>query len=1416
MREEDIFHEALARRIPEERAAYLDKACAGQPGLRAALEALLRAAAQGSDFLHPAPRPRAETSDDRPPAAIAPPGPELTGPFVKSSADGPGSALSDLRRILGALRPVLLHDAEGEGAHVVRLQSDAMPLPEQAGDRYQLSGEIARGGMGAVLRGRDVDLGRDLAVKVLLEKYADRPEVARRFIEEAQIGGQLQHPGVVPVYDIGRFGERPFFTMKLVKGQTLAALLGGRADPSADRPRFLTIALQVAQTLAYAHAKGVIHRDLKPANIMVGAFGEVQVMDWGLAKVLAEGGVTDEEKASRQHQPTDGTQIRTARRGGSAGSVGTDTQAGTLLGTPAYMAPEQANGNVAQLDRRADVFGLGAILCEILTGKPPFVGRSFEEVRRKACNCDLAEAVARLEGCGADQELIVLTKACLAAEASDRPQDAQAVAARLTAYLDGVQERLRQAELAEAEARAKALEERKRRRVQLALAGALSLLVLGGSAGGWLWQQQRQAAAEASARRLREADTSVTLLLSEARLLLAQAQSAPLSDLGRLREARLAARKAEELARTNEVSEDVSRQAAELAQALEAELTAAGRDVRLLAALLEVRGPREGPRLQEDAKGRITMLVQPSADEQFQAAFREWGLDVDALPTAEAAARLKVRPAGVVTEVVAALDEWASERRVPGRPAAEWQRLALLAQTLDEGGDARRRELRQMLARGRLARERGLAALSAALRPVPVPFAWSWGEDQGRLRQLAAATDPAVEPVLGLLTLVRALRVAGDDRAAEDLLREASQARPREVVLHNALGQLLEEQQRWREAVECYGPARALRPEFGDALANALVHGGRVSEGLALYKRLIAERRDNPWPHFRHSYALLEQRKYKEAEAACREAIKHHPKFADAHNHLGVALDHIGQVDEAIASYQKAVELYPKHAVAHYNLGIVLADKGEVAGAIASFRKAVELTPKHGNAHTGLGDAHRRKGQLDDAMACFRKAIEVEPNYTDAHINLGALLCDFKRDFDGAIACFKNAIELDSMNAQVHFNLGAALSNKGQMDQAIACWREAIRIDPKLAAAHFNLGQALTGKGNALAGKGLVDEAIACWREAIELDPNLATAHYNLGIVLAGKGEVAGAIASFRKAVELTPKHGNAHTGLGIALQSNGLVDKAIACYRKAIEVEPNYSLAHYSLGNALRGKGQLDDAIASYQKAIALNPKEASAHVALCEAFFDKGRYAEARDASRRALELLAEENPLRAFASRQVQVCEHFLKLEERLPRLLRGADKPVSAAESLDLATLCRRKQMYAAAARFAADAYVAEPKRAGDLSGQRYNAACFAALAAAGQGADAARFDDKERTRLRHQALGWLRAELAAWRTVLDRGPPAARPVVCQTLQHWQQNADLAGLRDPAALAKLPAEQRAACTQLWADVAALLKKAQENAK
>ena len=195
--------------------------------------------------------------------------------------------------------------------------------------------------------------------------------------------------------------------------------------------------------MAYAHARGVIHRDLKPSNVMVGSFGEVQVMDWGLAKVLPRGGVVDDAQAGKQDRQE--TVIATARSGSDEPDL---SHAGSVMGTPSYMAPEQARGEIDRVDERADVFALGSILCEVLTGEPAFLGRSPGEILRKAALGDTADALARLDGCGADAELVALARDCLAREPEDRPRHAGAVAERITAYLAGVQERVRAAERA--------------------------------------------------------------------------------------------------------------------------------------------------------------------------------------------------------------------------------------------------------------------------------------------------------------------------------------------------------------------------------------------------------------------------------------------------------------------------------------------------------------------------------------------------------------------------------------------------------------------------------------------------------------------------------------------------------------------------------------------------------------------------------------------------------------------------------------------------------------------------------------------------------------------------------------------------------------------------------------------------------
>src|SRR5262249_37056110 len=214
----------------------------------------------------------------------------------------------------------------------------------------------------------------------------------------------------VPIYELGTFADRrPFFSMKLVKGHTLAQLLDARKGREDDRPRFLSIYEAVCQTVAYAHARGVIHRDLKPSNVMVGSFGEVQVMDWGLAKVLPRGGVVDDASAGKVR---DETVIATARSGSDSDPDAGLSCAGSVLGTPSYMAPEQARGEVDQVDQRADVFALGSILCEVLTGVPAFTGRSSGAILRKAALGDTGEAFRGLDSCGADPGLIGLAKDC--------------------------------------------------------------------------------------------------------------------------------------------------------------------------------------------------------------------------------------------------------------------------------------------------------------------------------------------------------------------------------------------------------------------------------------------------------------------------------------------------------------------------------------------------------------------------------------------------------------------------------------------------------------------------------------------------------------------------------------------------------------------------------------------------------------------------------------------------------------------------------------------------------------------------------------------------------------------------------------------------------------------------------------------
>jgi serine/threonine-protein kinase len=947
--------------------------------------------------------------------------PDLTATTAEATP-GPSanSALDRLAETVGSVPRVLLREAPQDGdTPVVRPSSPEVRAADGAG-RYQLLGELGRGGMGVVLKGRDPDLGRDLAVKILLEAHRGQPELVRRFVEEAQIGGQLQHPGVVPVYELGTLPDRrPYFTMRLVKGRTLAALLNERPDPSNDLPRFLAVFEAVCQTVAYAHARGVIHRDLKPSNVMVGSFGEVQVMDWGLAKVLEAGGVADE----RPEAPADVSVIRTVRSGSDADA----SRAGSVLGTPAYMAPEQARGEVEAVDERADVFALGAILCEILTGKPPFLGRNPGEIQRKSARGDLADAVVRLESCGADAELVELAKDCLAPEANDRPGDAQAVAERTLAYLNGVYRRIRDAELAQAaeaaraeearrtaeieaaragearraagEAEERARAERRARRSQVGLAASLLAMTIAGGLGAMYFLQQRSARAAAVER-----------LLGEVTTLRGVASKEP-EEVARW-EAVLTALRQADVAVASGGDPEARRRLAALRQETQVGADSARRDRALLDIVADIRSRKDD-------------FGFSGIDDAYDRAFRDAGLNVDGAPPAESGARLKARPASVAVAAAAALDDWALVRRSDRQKDVRWRRPLEAARVADP--DPFRDKVRAALL------DRDEAARAA------------------ELRRLASSPEAAALPPASAVLLAASLM---DAEAAVALLRAAVGRSPDDAWVNHKLAERLGELRPAprEEMVRYYSAARAVRPVLAHELACLLDDMGRTDEALAVFADIAARRAAYPFHlawygerlklHGRPEAAGVLER----AVAAGREAVRLHPDDASAHNSLGMALGIQGkpeQLEEAVAEFRAAIRLEPDYPGAHGNLGLALQLQGKLEEAIAEYREAIQLRPNDASFHHNLGIL-LRPGKLDEAVAEYREAIRLKPDDGSFHLGLGGALHQ-QGKLEEALAEYRDAVRLKPSDAGVHFSLGVVLQTQGDFAGSLAefrTWRE--------------------------------------------------------------------------------------------------------------------------------------------------------------------------------------------------------------------------------------------------------------------------------------------------------------------------------------------------------------------------------------
>jgi serine/threonine protein kinase len=296
--------------------------------------------------------------------------------------------------------------------------------------RYAELGVQGRGGTGRVLIVEDSLLHRRLALKELRAESADPADptaidvrfnsvLTERFLREARITSRLEHPGIVPIHEVGtRPDGRPYYTMRLVRGQTLAERIAA-AGSLQERLLLLPHVIDLAQTVAYAHVHGVIHRDIKPGNIMIGEFGETILLDWGLAKEIDSDEPSDAKSASSAIDPPDADM----------------TRHGEILGTPAYMAPEQASGDNAAVGTAADIHALGAVLYAVLSGRPPFAGATEEELLYRIVHTDAPSVRQSVPGCPA--ELASICKKALARNPLDRQQSAREFADDLLRYQSG-------------------------------------------------------------------------------------------------------------------------------------------------------------------------------------------------------------------------------------------------------------------------------------------------------------------------------------------------------------------------------------------------------------------------------------------------------------------------------------------------------------------------------------------------------------------------------------------------------------------------------------------------------------------------------------------------------------------------------------------------------------------------------------------------------------------------------------------------------------------------------------------------------------------------------------------------------------------------------------------------------------------
>ena len=1075
---------------------------------------------------------------------------------------------------------------------------------------YSITGEIARGGMGRILVGRELALDREVAIKLLLPR-AD----ATRFIVEACLTARLPHPSIPPVYALGTLNDgSPYLVMKYVQGRTLAEELQLRPHPLHDLPRWIQVFEQICQAMGFAHAQNIIHRDLKPANIMVGAFGEVQVMDWGLAKEL--------NKTKRQTaQPTAATPPLAEPPFHTRLPTSDLTQQGAVMGTPSYMAPEQARGETA--DTRADVFALGGILLTILTDQPVFQGSSLWDLLDDAAAGKTAPALERLAACRADEELKALVRRCLAVQAVDRPANGHEVAAMVAAYRSRVEERFRQAEKDRAIAETQAKENRQRRKLTVRWAALIVLVMFAGLSAS-LWQMNRALDAEHSAIKDRDEKENQRKLAKENE---AQAQ----------RERDHAQReRAVAVAVRDFLQNNVIRQANVWEQANTQRLqggpsNSVKHDVTVRELLdraarafaperIETRFPKQ-PYVQAEVLETIGETYEAIGDVKQSIHFVRAGLTIrekalgELHPDTLAAtinlafvhltARKEAEAIALFLQVMGRLDKLSPQASTEGvnRPLS---RLSQDPEPFDAAVDAvihavkRRCDLQRF----------GLPIVSFGLADGAMTLL-RVGQALPRLKQLAELTEQRYGPrdqrtLFVRLILGFAYHALGQlDQAVH--IYEQSYQDAREILstddllmvgLREVLVVTYEAQGRHRERIMEYcelnvqslqrllGPLHPATLTVMDHLGDAYLHEGRMVQCIATYEQCLEH---------------------------CRQVMgPEHTETMKTMNNLAVAYQRAGQLPKALPLFQQVHEFdLKKYGLDHQNTLLSMQSLAQSYSEWGDHEKAIAMSvrvhtlweKKMGAEHqytlsslANLAEAYQQAGQPSRSIPMLEKLLELEIkkwgwDHPQSIFCVNQLAAGYEQA--GALQQALDLLEklhgrlqqkYPNSKEHAHWytlhSLASAYRASGQIDRAIELYQALCeRLTHAFGPDHPDLSAVLNNLAGAYRMAGQTQKAVELLQQVYERKqtrlglehPSTLITHCNLAVALLQAGQVQEAIAILEPALSklqtlFGPDHPevlNVHDELAQAYEAAGRVPEALALYATACQRMADRHFSH-------------------------------------------------------------------------------------------------------------------------------------------------------------------------------------------------------------------------------------------------------------